>query len=68
MEKLLEDLIFRLENEKTQSFRMIEDLSFDDKSLECIYTGKIFAFDFCIDALKHLLAYQNENAAKHQRN
>jgi|GEM_PF-1496423 len=68
MEKLIEDLISRLESEKTQSLRTIENLSFDDKSLECIHTGKIFAFDYCIDKLQGLLEYQNKGVAKNQEN
>lgn len=64
MEKLIEDLITRIEKVKAHSFRVIEKSSLSDKSFECIHTGKIFAFDFCTNELRRLLDYQNANENK----
>jgi hypothetical protein len=65
MEKLIEDLISRLEIERTQSFRAIDNLSYgDDKSLEYIHSGKIFAFDFCLNELERLMSYQKNSSEK----
>jgi hypothetical protein len=58
MEKLIEDLMLRLEKEKAQSFRVIENLSSEDKSLECIHKGKIFAFSYCVNELERMIEYQ----------
>lgn len=68
MEKLIEDLISRLEIEKGQSFKTIEDVSFADKTLEFVHTGKIFAFDFCIDELERLLEYKKESVSRQIKN
>ncbi|WP_291125834.1 hypothetical protein [Flavobacterium sp. UBA6031] len=67
MEKLIEDLISRIEIERTHSFRVIENSGLSDKTLENIHTGKIFAFDFCTNELRRLLDYQNANENKHKR-
>ena len=64
MKKLIEDVISRIEIEKTYSSRVIEKSSFSDKSLEYIHTGKIFALDFCTNELRRLLEYQNANENK----
>lgn len=61
MEKLIEDLISRLEIQKAHSFRIIENLSLSDKSLECIHTGKIFAFNLCVDELQRIIEYQKQS-------
>ena len=67
MEKLIEDLISRIEIEKAHSFRVIENSQFNDKTLENIHTGKIFAFDFCCNELRRLLDDQNVTENKHNR-
>lgn len=67
MEKLIEDLISRIEIEKAHSFRVIENAPLNDKSLEYVHTGKIFAFDFCTNELRRLLDYQNANDNKHKK-
>ncbi|MEI8085266.1 MAG: hypothetical protein WCG93_03505 [Paludibacter sp.] len=56
MKKLIDSLIMRLEIERTQCFRAIENMSFKDSaSTEDIQTGKIMAYDFCINELVSLL-------------
>lgn len=67
MEKLIEDLISRIEIEKAHSFRVIESSPLSDKSLEYIHTGKIFAFDFCTNELQRIIDYQNESENKHKK-
>jgi len=61
MENLIEDLISRIEIEKAHSFRFIENSPLNDKSIEYIHTGKIFAYDFCTNELRRLIDYHNEN-------
>ncbi|HEY5592123.1 MAG TPA: hypothetical protein VIK55_14045 [Paludibacter sp.] len=67
MENLIEDLISRIEIEKAHSFRVIENSPLNDKSLEYVHTGKIFAYDFCTNELRRLLDYQNANDNKHKK-
>lgn len=61
MEKLIEDLISRIETEKAESYQYIQSSGLGDKSIEYIHTGKIFAFDFCSNELKRLLDYKNSS-------
>jgi len=68
MENLIEDLISRIEIEKAQSFRFIENSSSSDKSLENIHTGKIFAFDYCTKELRRLLEYQKAGNDGYKKN
>ncbi|MDD5184973.1 MAG: hypothetical protein PHS84_06885 [Paludibacter sp.] len=67
MEKLIEDLISRIEIEKAHSFRVIENSQSSDKTIENIHTGKIFAFDFCTNELQRIIDYQNESENKHKK-
>ncbi len=65
MEKQIEDLISRLEMEKNESYNLIEKLAAkDDKSLEAIYSGKIFAFDYRIDELQRIIRYECTSQSK----
>ena len=68
MEKLIENLVMRLEIERTQCFRAIENMSFKDSaSTEDIQTGKIMAYDFCINELVELLESQNQSVESHSK-
>ena len=59
MEKLIEDLISRLEIEKNESYKLIEKLpANNDKLLDGIYSGKILAFDYCIEELQRIIQYE----------
>lgn len=67
MEKLIEELILRIEIERAQSFREIDNNGEDteyDKTLKSIHTGKIFAFDYCVKELKRILEYNQSSISK----
>lgn len=52
MKNSIEELISSLEMEKTQCFRLMDDLSTgNDRSQEFILVGKILAYNFCIEEL-----------------
>jgi len=56
MKNSIEELISRLEMERTQCFKLIDDLSTNnDKPQEFILVGKILGYNFCIEELEHLL-------------
>ena len=56
MKNSIEELISSLEMERTQCFRLMDDLSTNnDKSQEFILVGKILAYNFCIEELVCLI-------------
>jgi hypothetical protein len=60
MEKLVEDLIIRLESQKRKDENLIHELQPDkDKTLVFLNAGKIIAFDLCISELHRLIEYNN---------
>lgn len=62
MEKLVEDLIIRLENQKSKDKEVAEKINPNSENqLGFICLGRVFAFDYCIGELKRLLCYYNDN-------
>jgi len=56
MKNSIEELISSLEMERTQCFRLMDNLSTkNDKSQEFILVGKILAYNFCIEELLGLI-------------
>jgi hypothetical protein len=56
MKNSIEELIFSLEMERAQCFRLMDDVSTkNDKSQEFILVGKILAYNFCIEELAGLI-------------
>lgn len=56
MKNSIEELISSLEMERTQCFRLMDNLSTNnDKSQEFILVGKILAYNFCIEELVCLI-------------
>lgn len=65
MENSITDLIIHFEVERTQAFRLIDNLGENkDKSLEFIEMGKIFALNYCIEKLQEFLNSQNKEITK----
>jgi hypothetical protein len=65
MENSIIDLIIQLEVERTQAFRLLDDLAVnEEKSIEFIEIGRIFAFNYCIEKLQELLDIQNKKVAE----
>ena len=65
MENSITDLIIHFEVERTQAFRLIDNLDENkDKSLEFIEMGKIFALNYCIEKLQEFLNSQNKEITK----
>jgi hypothetical protein len=65
MENSITDLIVHFEVERTQAFRLIDNLGENkDKSLEFIEMGKIFALNDCIEKLQELLDSQKKKITK----
>lgn len=66
MKNSIEELISSLEMERTQCFRLMDNLSTnDDKSQEFILLGKILAYNFCIEELVCLVE-RNLKSAEHK--
>jgi len=66
MKNSIEELISSLEMERTQCFRLMDNLSTnDDKSQEFILVGKILAYNFCIEELVCLVE-RNLKSAEHK--
>lgn len=56
MKNSIEELISSLEMERTQCFRLMDDLpTNNDKSQEFLLVGKILAYNFCIEELVCLI-------------
>ena len=52
MKNSIEELISCLDKERTQCFRLIDDMSVNDEKLQdFILVGKILAYNFCIEKL-----------------
>ena len=60
-EELIDDLVKRLEIERTTCFRIIQS-SIEDfyKKDEDIQTGKIIAYNFCINELQKIIETQRQ--------
>lgn len=63
MEKLIEDLIERLESQKQKSLNSV-NISADENSIKFIDTGKVFALDYCIAELQRIIEYQKKSDLK----
>ena len=58
MEKLIEDLIMRLEkNSKTIESQIYKNKKENNEKIILFLSGKILTFQLCIDELKRLLRY-----------
>jgi len=67
MKNSIEELISRLEMERTQCFRLMDNLpTNNDKSQEFILVGKVLAFNFCIEELACLIE-QNLKSTEHKK-
>ncbi len=58
MEKLVEDLIKRIEAQKQNDKNLIKEIQPNKENIQLfILTGKIIAFDLCINELYRMLDY-----------
>ena len=56
MKNSIEELISCLDKERTQCFRLIDDMSVNDEKLQdFILVGKILAYNFCLEKLACLI-------------
>lgn len=66
MEKLIEDLIIRLTESKSEVLKKFEnESSVINEKMTLILAGKLAAYDQCILELKRILKYFHECALKH---
>ncbi|HAN78963.1 MAG TPA: hypothetical protein DCQ31_14960 [Bacteroidales bacterium] len=62
MEKLIEDLLLRLEQQKCNVENTVNDVEPNtNNALVFLNAGKIIAYDFAINELRRMLQYYNEN-------